>query len=106
MTDALLFEVLTPLGFSVRCTHSHWEFIVTYKHPLLRGHETDVERALADPDAIRRSRKDPNVLLFYRGTAPRWLCAIARREDGTGFLITAYPTDAMKAGEAIWTRSR
>ena len=33
-------------------------------------------------------------------------CAVARREDGSGFLITAYPTDAVKAGESVWTRSK
>ncbi|MBI2939101.1 MAG: DUF4258 domain-containing protein [Chloroflexi bacterium] len=105
-TDALLFDVPTPLGFSVRCTRACWEFIVTYKHPVLRGREREIEEVLADPDEARRSRKDPSVLLFYRGTGPRWLCAVARREDGSGFLITAYPTDAIKAGETIWKRSK
>ena len=32
--------------------------------------------------------------------------AVARRKDGSGFLITAYPTDVIKVGEMIWTRSR
>jgi hypothetical protein len=106
VTEVLLFEVQTPLGFAVRCTRGYWEFIVTHKHPVLRGRDQDVVQVLADPDEVRRSRKDPDLLLFYRGDSPRWLCAVARREDGTGFLITAYPTDAIKAGETIWTRSR
>ena len=101
-----VLEVVTPLGFTVRCTRRYWEFIVTHKHPVLRGHEVEVSQVLADPDEVRRSRKDPTVLLFYRGSVPRWLCAVARREDGSGILITAYPTDAIKAGERIWTRSR
>jgi hypothetical protein len=106
VTTELLFEVMTPLGFAVRCTRSYWEFIVTHKHPVLRGHEREVEAVLADPDEVRRSRKDEWVLLFYRKDAARWLCAVARREDGSGHLITGYPTDAIKAGETIWTRSR
>jgi len=101
-----LIEVATPLGFTVRCTRRYWEFIVTHKHPVLRGRDAEVAQTLADPDEIRRSRKEPSVLLFYRGGVPRWLCAVARREGGSGFLITAYPTDTIKAGEAIWTRSR
>jgi hypothetical protein len=104
-TGGLLFEVATPVGFVVRCTLPYWEFIVTHKHPVLRGRERDVEQVLADPDEARRSRKDRDVLLFYRGNGTRWLCAVARREDGSGFLITAYPTDVIKAGERIWTRS-
>ena len=101
----LIFDVRTPLGFSVRCTRSYWEFIITEKHPSLAGHEEDLRKVLDDPDEVRRSRRDPGVYLFYRGSHPRWLCAVARREDGTGYLITAYPTDAVKAGERIWTRS-
>lgn len=106
MSEGLHFEVLTPLGFSVRCTQAYWRFIVTEKHPALAGREAEVRDALSDPDEIRRSRKDPRVLLFYRGHKPRWICAVVRRDDGAGFLITAYPADVVKAGETIWTRSR
>lgn len=105
MPDALHLEVSTPLGFVVRCPRAYWEFIVTEKHPVLAGREREVRAALSDPDEIRRSRKDPQVFLFYRGAAPRWLCVVVRREDGTGLLITAYPTDTVKAGEVVWTRS-
>jgi hypothetical protein len=106
MTGELLFDVPTPLAFSVRCTRAYWQFIVTYKHPALLGRERDIERVLGDPDEARRSRKDRDVFLFYGGSSPRWLCAVARRQDGSGFLITAYPTDNIKAGETVWTRSR
>jgi hypothetical protein len=106
MNGGLHFEVSTPLGFAVHCTRAYWRFIVSEKHPVLAGREAEVKATLSDPDEIRRSRKDPHVFLFYRGNAPRWLCAVVRRGNGTGFLITAYPTDAVKAGETIWTRSR
>lgn len=76
------------------------------KHPALVGHEDAVRTTLTDPDEIRRSKRDPNVFLFYRGQRPRWVCAVVRRENGEGFLITAYPTDAIKAGEELWTRSK
>ncbi|MGH7815458.1 MAG: DUF4258 domain-containing protein [Candidatus Binataceae bacterium] len=102
----VIFNVTTPLGFSVRCSRTYWNFIVTQKPPVLLGHDTEVKEALSDPDQIRRSRKDRGVFLFYRGASPRWLCAAARRENGEGFLITAYPTGAIKAGEQIWTKSK
>lgn len=105
MGEEPLFEVFTPLGFSVRCSRAFWEFIVTHKHPILYNRETVVKEVLANPDEVRRSRKDGSVLLFYRGAPPRWLCAVVRRQNGFGFLITAYPTDAVKAGERIWIRS-
>jgi hypothetical protein len=101
-----VFEIATPLGFVVSCSREYWAFIVGQKHPVLSDREQDVAQALADPDEIRQSRKDPNVYLFYRGGSPRWLCAVARRAQGSGFLITAYPTDAIKAGVTVWTRSK
>lgn len=102
----MLFEVRTPLGFVVRCTRRWWEVIVAQKHPALAGKEEEVRSVLEDPDEIRRSRKDTDVVLFYRGAKPRWTCAVVKREDGTGFLITAYPADVIKSGEVIWTRSK
>jgi hypothetical protein len=99
-------DVATPLGFTVRCTRAYWDHVILEKHPVLRGREGEVREALADPDEVRQSRKDPAVLLFYRGGAPRWMCAIAKAEGGRGFLVTAYPTDVIKIGVTIWTRSR
>ncbi len=71
--------------------------------PLTR--EEIVVATLERPEEIRESRPDPQVLLFYRaeGTS-RWTCAVAKREDEQGFLITAYPTDAIKEGTRIWPK--
>ena len=99
-----IFEIKTPLGFLVRCSRSYWEFIVSQKHPVLRGHEADVIEALTNPDEIRKSRKDGEVFLFYCGSFPRWLCAVAKTQGGDGFLITAYPTDAIKVGDIVWKK--
>jgi hypothetical protein len=105
MADDLFFEVDTPLGFSVRVTQSYWELIVTIKHPVMLGREADVQDTLREPDEIRRSRNDPTVHLFYRIERPkRWICAVAKRLDGEGFLITTFPTDAIKEGERIWSK--
>jgi hypothetical protein len=105
MANNILFEVATPLGFSVRVTRAYWELIVTVKHPVMRGREVDGQRLLQTPEEVRRSRGDPNVLLFYRVEQPgRWLCAVAKQLDDGGFLITTYPTDAIKEGERIWSR--
>jgi len=110
MTDApspedWLFDVATPLGFRVHVPHSYWSLIVTEKHPAMTGREADVVDTLKNPVEIRVSRIDPSVHLFYRvERVGRWICAVARRTDGEGFLITAYPTDAVKEGESIWPR--
>lgn len=105
MASEILFEVLTPLWFSVRVSRNYWTLIVTIKHPVMRGREADVQATLKQPDKIRQSRMDPNVYLFYKLEYPkRWICAVIKRLNGDGFLITTFPTDAIKEGQLIWSR--
>ncbi|MBI1801333.1 MAG: DUF4258 domain-containing protein [Chloroflexi bacterium] len=101
----MLFQAPTPLGFRVRVIRSHWELIITVKHPVMAEHENDVKDALQNPSEIRQSKSDPAVYLFYRPErVGRWVCAVAKRLDEEGFLITAYPTDAIKEGELLWPK--
>ncbi|MBF2072281.1 MAG: hypothetical protein IGS50_00740 [Synechococcales cyanobacterium C42_A2020_086] len=53
----ILFEVTTPLGFSVRTTAEYWQFIVTIKHPVMLDRLADVQNTF-DPDEIRLSKTD------------------------------------------------
>lgn len=103
--DDLLLDALTPLGFRVRVTRQRWELITTAKHPVMAGRESLVRAALEAPDEVRQSRIDQQVLLFYKAEATkRWTCAVAKRAVEGAFLITAYPTDAIKEGVRIWPK--
>jgi hypothetical protein len=103
--NPILFEAETPLGFRVRVTAAYWNVIVTIKHPAMLGREADVQDALQNPEEIRLSKKDSSVYLFYKPERiGRWVCAVTKRLNGEGFLITTYPTDAVKEGEQIWHR--
>lgn len=91
LSGEILFEAETPLGFSVRTTASYWELITTVKHPIMRDRLEDVRQTLINPDEIHLSKSDMQVYLFYREDgAKRWVCAVTKRVDETGFLITAY----------------
>jgi hypothetical protein len=104
MSD-LLFDVFTPQGFSVRVSLAYWDVITGRKHPVIRGREQDIQKTLESPEEVRVSQSDPAVYLFYREDRPgRWLCAVAKRLNGDGFLITAYLTDAIKMGVRLWPR--
>src|SRR5438045_892745 len=99
----VLFRARTPLGFEVRVTVERWTAITTEKHPAMLGRETDVQEVLENPEEIRRSRVDENVLLFYRQHgACRWVCAVCKQAGLDAFLITAYPTDAIQEGDRLW----
>jgi hypothetical protein len=94
------FEILTPLNFTVRTSEEYWQKLIV-KHPDIADLEAEVRQALNSPDEIRRSSRDPNLLLFYLTLKEkRWV--VARRLNGDGFLITAYQTDAIKEGETLW----
>ena len=81
------------------------ELIATVKHPVMAGRESSVRAALENPDEIRQSRTDPKVLLFYKAEAARrWVCAVTKEAGDDGFLVTAYPTDAIKEGMRIWPK--
>ncbi|NJR40012.1 MAG: hypothetical protein HC781_15815 [Leptolyngbyaceae cyanobacterium CSU_1_4] len=96
------FEILTPLNFTVRTSEAYWQQLII-KHPDIADLESEVKQALNNPDEIRRSRRDPKLLLFYLTLKEkRWVVAVARRLNGDGFLITAYQTDAIKEGEPLW----
>ena len=88
-SNDILFDVLTPLGFHMRVSRAYWQVIVSIKHP----------------EEIRRSKTDSSVYLFYvTQRKGRWVCAVSKKLNGEGFLITAYPTDVIKAGEKIWPK--
>src|SRR5215468_8371994 len=101
----VLFEARTPVGFLVRVSRARWDLITTVKHPVMAGRESTVKATLENPDEVRQSRIDPEVLLFYKAEAARrWVCAVTKPADADAFLVTAYPTDAIKEGVRIWPK--
>jgi hypothetical protein len=74
-----------------------------FKHPVMAGRESSVRLALESPDEVRQSRIDSEVSLFYKAEGTRrWVCAVAKQARDPAFLVTAYPTDAIKEGIRIW----
>jgi hypothetical protein len=104
MAEPFAVDVQTPLGFRVICSESYWERITTIKHPAMRHRLEDVRNTLMAPDEVRSSVSDPNVLLFHRSVRPRWVCAVVKRAEDIGYLLTAYPADKIKQGEVVWTK--
>lgn len=101
----IYFEVETPLKRRIRTTKEYWEFIITFKHPNMRGREEKVIETLKDPDFIRRSRKDGDVYLYYRKSGDKFVCVVCKHLNEEGFIITTYITDRVKEGEEVWRRS-
>ena len=67
------------------------------------------ERAIAASQRVVRSRTDGTVLLYYRNAftplfGAKFLCVVVKLFMADSFVITAYLTDKIKAGETLWTR--
>ncbi len=97
---AEFLSTTTPTGATIACTAERWHTILV-KHPVLDGRHADVVAAISSPSEIRASRWDPLVWLCYGSFQERLLCVVVRPD--AGLLITAYPTDAVKPGDVVWT---
>lgn len=97
-------DTRTVLGERVRTSAEYWERKVCGRHPVMRGRESDVVHTLVSPEEVRESRSSAGVFLYYRRFGEYWMCVVVRHLGGEGYVITAYPTDAMKRGRRIWPR--
>ena len=67
----------------------------------------EIERVLQFPTEVRISRSDESVRLFYEFygktmVGGKWLCVVVKYPPNDGFVVTAYLTDQLKAGDTIW----
>ena len=94
-------------GRAVRWTDERMAHVL--HHPEMMGMEAEVERTLQSPAEVRVSRSDDTVQLFYEYYAQtrvgeKWLCVVVKYPPDDAFVITAYLTDQLKAGETIWQK--
>jgi len=103
LNSEILFEINTPLNVTVRTTKEYWNYLISIKHQVMQNREETVKRVLSAPVAVRKSRIDENVFLYYR-QEDKLYCVVVRHEGMDGYLITAYPTDKVKEGDLVWTK--
>ena len=93
---------------TIRVTTERWEHIETH-HPEMSGEIEKVRETLLAPDRVVRSRTDTQVELFYRdyettGVGHKFMCVAVKVLEDDLFMITAYFTDAIRKGEALWEK--
>jgi len=94
-------------GRSVRLTDERLAHIM--EHAELVGMEDEIEWLLQSPTEVRQSRSDDDVMLFYEfctrtRVGGKWLCAVVKHLSDDAFVVTAYLTNTVKAGEVIWPK--
>jgi hypothetical protein len=94
-------------GSSVRLTDERLAHIL--QHAELAGMEGELKVVLQVPTEVRLSRVDDGVKLFYKfyprtQVGGKWLCIVVNYSSVGAFIVTAYLTDRLKAGETIWPK--
>ena len=92
------------LDIEISTTREYWRKIINIKHPVIRGKEEAVKKALRSPVQVRRSKVDPQLYLYYSPYRKHYLCVVARHKNNRGFIITVYITDKIKEGEVVWKK--
>jgi hypothetical protein len=95
-------------GRSIRLTQQRLEHLES-DHPEMLDQIDRIEQALQKPDTIIRSKTDSHVELFYRlykstPVTEKYLCVVIKSSTENPFIVTAYFTDAIKAGEILWQK--
>jgi len=94
-------------GNSIRLTDERLKHIT--EHPEMSNNSEKIKETLERPDIVIRSRIDEEARLYYRFYAGlsignKYLCIVVKFKEKDAFVITAYFTDSIKKGEAIWRK--
>lgn len=103
---SILFRITCHFGKQIEISRSYWHVISHIKHPSIAARQSDIQETLQSPDEIRQSIKGNKVFLYYRRYGTRYLCVIARHQNGKGFIITVYTTKKIKEGTLLWQKRR
>ena len=83
-----------------------WNHIID-AHPEIKELRRELEGALIEPELIKRSVYNENVVLFYRHYKHiyegKYMCVVVRLDEKS--IVTAYITDRIKSGDIIWKKN-
>ena len=91
-------------GNQVELTEERWRHIIT-QHPQVGLYRERFGEVLAAPTYVKRSRRDEDVLLYYREytdlVGGNYLLVVVRIGQRS-FILTSYLTDRVRRGEMLW----
>lgn len=85
------------------------KFHIILKHPEIKPHIKKISQVLSSPDTIRRSKFDREALLFYKyfdKIKEGKYINVTVKKDERNFIVTAYITDRIRAGEVYESEKR
>lgn len=95
------------LGNQIELTDERWHHIII-EHPEVKSLKDRLSEILSQPDMVKRSGRDKDVLLYYRYYPDilrgKYLIVVVKLKERP-FLLTCYVTDKIKEGDVIWQRN-
>jgi len=105
MVGLLLFEInCFYFDKHIRISKEYWQKIIDIKHPSMKDKFAEIQKTIAEPDEIRKSKTAEDIFLYYRFFEDKYICAVLKFLNGDGFIVTAYHTSKIKEGDAIWKK--
>ena len=87
-------------GDEVHLPNERWAHIIR-EHPEVEPHKGKIAEVLSNPTHMKRSRRDKNVLLYYRYYSEifygKYLLVVVKKETKRSFILTGYITDAVRS---------
>ncbi|MGA2463633.1 MAG: hypothetical protein ABSH06_04695 [Thermodesulfobacteriota bacterium] len=86
---------------------SERRFHIVREHPEVSEYSYLFTEVLSDPDYVKKSNRDDDVLLYYKffeNIKYGKYLLIALKKNLRSFILTCYITDVLKKGAAIWEK--
>ena len=95
------------LGDEIELTDERWSHIIK-EHPEVELHKRSIGEVLNDPEYVKRSIRDREVLPYYRYypniLVGKYLLIVVRKGIKRSFILTCYIADEVRKGETLWER--
>jgi len=91
-------------GRNVRITKERLDHIFK-THPEMKKVKNKISDILKDPEYIKQSKYDDEVILYYKYfTSIKKYITVVVKIHAHNFVLTSYITDRIKEGDTLWRR--
>ena len=100
-------SIIDRQGQTIRLTEERWQHIS--EHLEMTGMRSAVEDTLRSPEVVVQSLSDPRARLYHRYyqqtmVGGKYVCVVVAGTHDDSFVVTAYLTDHVKKGKALWRK--
>ena len=93
-------------GDQIELTSERW-FHIVQEHPEVSEYSSLFTEVLSDPDYVKKSNRDEDILLYYKlfeNIRYGKYLIIVLKKNLRSFILTCYITDVLKKGATVWER--